>query len=227
MEHRTGYTEMFFLFFAGSILGFLLEGIWRVIRTGSWENHSATVYGPFCIVYGAGAAALYWISSRTDGMPVWKEFLIYAAVGALTEYLGSFLQEYVFGSVSWDYGGRFLNINGRICFSMTMMWGMLGLVFSRLCVPAVDRIFDMTADWPIKGLCVILSVLMGSDLLISAGALFRWRERQYDIPPKNVIGAELDEHYDDERMEEIYNNMVFVDTPHGQPAEGSGITAGR
>ena len=30
MENKANYPEMFFLFFAGSVLGFLLEGIWRV-----------------------------------------------------------------------------------------------------------------------------------------------------------------------------------------------------
>ena len=45
MENKANYPEMFFLFFAGSVLGFLLEGIWRVIRTGAWENHAATVWG--------------------------------------------------------------------------------------------------------------------------------------------------------------------------------------
>ncbi len=56
------YPEFLFIFIIGSMAGFLLEGIWCVIRTGMWENHSATLYGPFCIIYGIGAAALYVIS---------------------------------------------------------------------------------------------------------------------------------------------------------------------
>ena len=113
MENKANYPEMFFLFFAGSVLGFLLEGIWRVIRTGAWENHAATVWGPFCIIYGFGAAALYWISGQASDLPIWAQFLLYALIGAAVEYLGSWGQELVFGSVSWDYSDRLLNINGR------------------------------------------------------------------------------------------------------------------
>ena len=211
MENKANYPEMFFLFFAGSVLGFLLEGIWRVIRTGAWENHAATVWGPFCIIYGFGAAALYWISGQASDLPIWAQFLLYALIGAAVEYLGSWGQELVFGSVSWDYSDRLLNINGRICLSMTLMWGLLGVAFSLLCVPVVNRLFDLTEDWPVKGLCVMLSILMSVDLLVSAGALVRWRDRQYDLPAITPIGEQLDEHFDDERMEEIYNNMVFSD----------------
>ena len=120
-------------------------------------------------------------------------------------------EELVFGSVSWDYSDRLLNINGRICLSMTLMWGLLGVAFSLLCAPAADRLFDLAGDWPVKGLCVMLSILMSVDLLVSAGALVRWRDRQYDLPAITPIGEQLDEHFDDERMEKIYNNMVFVE----------------
>ena len=85
MNNKASYPELFFLFFTGSILGFILEGIWRVIRTGTWENHSATVYGPFCIIYGFGAAALYWITGNVSGMPLWQQFIRFAAVGAAVE----------------------------------------------------------------------------------------------------------------------------------------------
>ena len=122
-----------------------------MIRTGAWENHAATVWGPFCIIYGFGAAALYWISGQASDLPIWAQFLLYALIGAAVEYLGSWGQELVFGSVSWDYSDRLLNINGRICL------------------------------------------------------------RQYDLPAITPIGEQLDEHFDDERMEEIYNNMVFVE----------------
>ena len=211
MNNKVSYPELFFLFFTGSILGFFLEGIWRVIRTGAWENHSATVYGPFCIIYGFGAAALYWITGDVNGMPLWQQFLRFAIAGAAVEYTGSFLQEHLLGSVSWDYTGRFLSLNGRVCFSMTLMWGMLGILYSRLFAPAADHFFDIAAHWPYKGICAVLSIAMAADLMLSAAALYRWRERQDDIPPQNIIEERLDEHYDDERMEEIYNNMVFQD----------------
>lgn len=208
------YPELLFIFITGSIAGFLLEGIWRVIRTGMWENHSATLYGPFCIIYGVGAAALYAISGELMDLSLWKQFLLYALTGALTEYAGSFLQEILLGSVSWDYSTRFLNLHGRICFSMTMVWGVLGLLFSRFCTPAADRFFLAAADWPVKWICIFISILMAADLIISAGALFRWYERIENIPARNQIEEHFDKRFDNEHMEKIYNNLVFIDQTH-------------
>ena len=214
MQHKMTYPEFLFIFIIGSMAGFLLEGIWCVIRTGMWENHSATLYGPFCIIYGIGAAALYVISGGLMDLPLWEQFLLYALTGALTEYASSYLQEILFGSVSWDYSNRFLNIHGRICFSMTMIWGVLGLLFARFCSPAANRFFAVAEDWPIRGICIVISVLMASDLIISAGALFRWYERIEDIPARNQIEEHFDKRFDDEHMEKIYNNLVFTDQIH-------------
>lgn len=205
------YPEFLFIFITGSIAGFLLEGIWKMIRTGAWENHSATLYGPFCIIYGVGAAALYGISGFVIDFPLWTRFLVFALTGALTEYVGSVLQEKLFGSVSWDYSDRFLNIHGRTCFSMTMIWGILGLLFSRFCFPVINRFFSAAANWPVDGICIVLSVLMSADLMISAGALFRWYKRIEGIPARNPIEERLDKHYNNERMEKIYNNLEFID----------------
>ena len=219
MNSKATYQELFFLFLTGSILGFILEGVWRVIRTGTWENHSATVYGPFCIIYGFGAAALYWVSGYVSRMPLWLRFLLFAVVGGAVEYIGSLVQEKLLGSISWDYSDRFLNIHGRICLSMTIMWGLLGTTYSLLFVPAAENFFFIASDWPTQGLCLVLSVGMAVNLLISAAAVFRWHERQQDIPAKNTVEERLDKVYGDERMERVYNNMVFVEnTPEEHKA---------
>ncbi|MBQ8345061.1 MAG: hypothetical protein IJY42_02210, partial [Clostridia bacterium] len=50
-SHRADvtYLDLFWLFLFGSVLGFLLEGVWSIFKRGQWDNHSATVWGPFCI----------------------------------------------------------------------------------------------------------------------------------------------------------------------------------
>ena len=61
-KEKVNYTSMFWLFMFGSVAGFLIEGIWCVIRSGRWENHSATLWGPFCIIYGFGAVLVYLLA---------------------------------------------------------------------------------------------------------------------------------------------------------------------
>lgn len=56
------YSTLFWLFMLGSVAGFVLEGLWCVLCKGHWEHHSATVWGPFCLIYGIGTVAVYLLS---------------------------------------------------------------------------------------------------------------------------------------------------------------------
>ena len=97
-----GYEELFWVFFVGSILGFIVEGIWHILLTGEWVDHSATVIGPFCIVYGVGAVAAFAVAKIVPRHRVGLQFLAFAVTGGAVEYFTSLFQERTFGSVSWD-----------------------------------------------------------------------------------------------------------------------------
>lgn len=203
------YSALFWLFLGGSVSGFLLEGLWSWIRLGYWEDHSATVWGPFCIIYGFGAVIMYSAYVALQGQLLRVQFFAYAMLGSALEFAGSWLQERVFGSVSWDYSGHFLNIGGRISLQMTLIWGVLGVLFARFVFPHLAQVFVYAKRMPMRILCVFLSVFMALNLIVTAAAIFRWRERQEALPPSNVAEAFLDTAFDDRRMESVFNNMSF------------------
>lgn len=209
-QSQVSYCSLCWLFMIGSVVGFVIEGLWCVINQGVWENHSATVWGPFCIIYGIGATVVYLISTILKEKNAWVQFLLFSLSGTIVEYVGSLFQELVFGSRSWDYSDYFLNLNGRICLQMTIAWGILGVVFVRFLYPVLARLFDKMKGrfWNI--VCVIASVLMLINLLLSAAAVMRWNARLvYDQPATNVFERYLDSVYGNDRMEEIYSNMEF------------------
>ena len=123
---KADYATLFWLFMFGSVAGFVLEGLWCVITDGHWESHTATVWGPFCIIYGIGAVAVCLLSGllREKSLPV--QFAAFSASGAAVEFFGSLFQELCFGSVSWDYSGHLLNLGGRVSLKMALMWGRAG-----------------------------------------------------------------------------------------------------
>lgn len=91
------YSTLFWLFFFGSVTGFVLEGIWRIILLGHWENHAATVWGPFCLVYGVGAVVIYVVTYAIAEKSFFVQFLVFAAAGSAVEYVASYLQELIVG----------------------------------------------------------------------------------------------------------------------------------
>ena len=203
------YHILLALFLIGSVLGFIMEGCWSAYRVGHWVNHSATVWGPFCTVYGCGAVAMYLLACWLEKKPIWQQALAFSVAGGLVEYLSSLLQELVFGSTSWNYSKHFLNIGGRVSLKMTLVWGLLGLVFLRLLYPLLCRLGTKLHGKRIAVISVLLTAFMAINGVVSAAAILRWQDRQTNAAPSNRIEQLLDQHYDDARMTAIYSNMKF------------------
>ena len=205
------YTDLFWIFFLGSIIGFILEGIWSILKRGQWENHSATVWGPFCLVYGIGAVVIYLLASWLDGKNVFLQYAVYAVAGSAVEYLTSLFQEIAFGSKSWDYTHHTVNLGGRVSLQMTLLWGILGLAFIYFAYHPLKNLFAKYDGKTNRILVSILTIFMVANLAVSALAVRRWAERRSGIAPRTQIGVILDERFDDDRMKKIYSNMEFIE----------------
>lgn len=203
------YSDLFWLFMLGSLLGFVLEGFWRVFRVGHWENHSAVVWGPFCIIYGLGGAAIYVLSALLKKRNIILQFIAFCVAGGAVEYFCALFQELAFGSKSWDYTGGLLNIGGKVDLPMTLIWGVLGIVFVRLFYPLLMKLFKKMRGKVWNIICIILSVFMAVNMLVSALAVYRWSRRIKGEESKNRFDEFFDEHFDNEHMRKIYNNMIF------------------
>ncbi len=203
------YEELFWVFFFGSILGFVIEGLWHIALTGEWVDHSATVVGPFCTVYGVGAVAVFTVARFLPRRSLVLQFLVFAVTGGAVEYFTSLFQETTFGSVSWDYSSHTLNIGGRVSAQMMILWGTLGMVFVGLIYPTLKKLLRRmhTQRWHV--FCVACSAFMAFNLILSASAIFRWKERTESLPPSSRWESYLDDTYPDSVMEHVYCDMHF------------------
>lgn len=210
-EYNVSYATMFWLFLIGSVLGFILEGIWHIIKAGTWESHSATVWGPFCIIYGIAAMVLYVGAIFLKNKNVISQFAVCAFTGSFIEYFSSLFQEICFGSVSWNYSKQMFNIGGRVSLRMTLLWGLLGVTFVKLVFPLFVKFFAKMQGrvWDVS--CACLSVFMVANLLVTSAAVSRWGKRleKPDVMPANSVESFLDERFGNERMESTFPNMVF------------------
>lgn len=217
LKKRTGwgfpkisYASLFWLFLFGSVAGFVLEGLWCILKKGYWESHPATVWGPFCIIYGIGAVAVYLLSIPLTGRGLPVQFLAFSAAGAAVEYLASLFQELCFGSVSWNYSKHFLNLGGWVSLKMSLMWGVLGIAFVWLVFPLLTRLFAKMQGKGWRIASVVLTVFMAVDLAVTAAAVARWRDRITDgIPSDSKVVQFLDTAHDDETMARLFPNMKF------------------
>lgn len=182
-----------------------------VLCKGHWEHHSATVWGPFCLIYGIGAVAVYLLSVVLKSKNLLVQFGVFTVYGAAVEYFGSLFQELCFGSVSWDYSEHMLNLGGRVSLKMAFMWGVLGIVFMRFAFPWISRLLEKMKGTGWRIACVAMTVFMAVNLLVTSAAITRWKTRAAGEPANNPVAQWLDNTYGDETMTRLFPNMQFTE----------------
>ena len=199
----------FWILVIGSVFGFFAEMLYALVYTRTFEIRKGLIYGPFIQVYGMGALAYYFLM-KTDQDPK-RIFFKGMLLGGALEYLCSFFQELFFGSVSWDYSGLLLNLNGRTCIQYCFYWGIIGVFFLKTVYPVflkIDKFLD------VKGIIIVSYIFMVFiifDVVISCMATVRQNQRAEGIPPANRVDYFLDRVYPDERLDKIFNNRQQIE----------------
>lgn len=199
------WKKIFWVFMFGCVFGCVMEMVLTFFQThGEIVSRKGVIYGPFNPVYGFGAAILTICLAKRKNVIV--IFLLSALLGGSFEFLCSYLQEKLFGTISWDYSNEPFNIQGRTSLRFMCYWGLLGAFYIKVVYPPLSKLIEKI---PIKQgniITWIMLIFMIIDCIISIAASFRQEERKEGIPPENVIAKIIDKVYPDSRMDEIYEN---------------------
>lgn len=204
-----GIYKLLLVCFIGSFAGVLVELAWCLIRNGYLESRSGLVYGPFNLLYGAGAVVLTVCLYRFRNRSGWISFLGGMLVGTVVEYLCSWGQEILFGSRSWDYSAMPFNLNGRVCLLYSVFWGVLGVLWIKDLYPRMAQGILKLPNRLGKILTVAATVFLIFNSVVSLAAVHRWSERLQGLEPSSSVETLLDARFPNERMESIYANMDF------------------
>lgn len=205
------FYKLFWIFFIGCFLGVVIETVWCLVKRGHYESRVGLIYGPFNLVYGFGALAmavgLHWLRKKRK----LYIFLGGFVTGSVVEYVCSFVQEKMFGSVSWDYSALPFNLSGRINLLYSVFWGLLAILWIKILYPLLSLLIMKIPDRVGKILTYALLVFLIFDTLMSALAVIRWQARISGRAggATSVIWKFFDEHYPNKKMKRIYPNMKF------------------
>ena len=203
-------TKIFFIFMIGSVIGYVVEMIVAFVQEGHFESRQGVLYGPFTPVYGIGILVFYMYFNRIKTREKKKIFLLAMLLGGITEYLCSFLQEKIFGTISWDYSNWILNINGRTTLIHCTYWGIAGILYISYIEPILPKLEALTRKNGTKILAGGMAILMFFNITISSLAAIRQKYRNENIEPQNKLEEFLDEKYPDEYMDKVFANKKQV-----------------
>lgn len=199
--------KIIWVFFISALGGDLIETVYVKLTADIWMSRSSVLYGTFSIVWGVGAALLtvllHGFSDKEDRYIFTGGFLL----GGTYEYLCSVFTEVFFGTVFWDYSDMPFNIGGRTNLLFCIFWGILALVWVKICYPPISRWIEKIPPVTGKILTWVCVVLMLCDILISAMAMIRYVERKEGIPAANQVERFVDSQYPDEMIEWVWPNL--------------------
>ena len=224
-----------------SVVGYIIETIFGIITKGVWESRQSFLYGPFCAIYGLGAAIMI-IFLHKYSKNYTRLFIGGFIVGSIVEYLVSWIGEILLGVKWWDYSDMPLNINGRICVYFSIFWGFLALYLIASFNPRIDRLINcIKSKLSVKALEVLattVTILLLVDCIATGIALSFFLVRMvhnYDlnVPDKEIIMQKYDDIYNDKKLsnfiykywgdkkmlktfpnlkvQDSYGNMVYMD----------------
>ena len=186
--------EILAYFIIYSIAGYFIETGFALIKYGVLESRQSFLYGPFCSIYGLGAVVMViflqyfkrnWATLFAGG------FLI----GSVTEYLVSLIGEWILNVKWWDYSNMPFNLNGRICFSYSMFWGVLAIFLMRVIHPRVRNLMayllKKSSAHSIKTAIAVITIFMLADCIISGYAINLFTIRMVAENNLNVENKEI------------------------------------
>ncbi len=209
-QEKLTFVNLVIIFLIACLTGYGVEELWCFIKNGYFESRQSLIYGPLSVLYGIGAVLLTLSLYKIKNSKWYVVYGVSFVVCTIAEYIASLGQEICFGSVAWDYSNLPLNINGRVCLLYSLFWGALGLVWIKVVYPALNKFISKLPVKFNRVLAAAFTIFFVFDCVISASAAFRMDQRAKGIPPENSIEVFLDNHYDDERMHNIYANSKDV-----------------
>ena len=198
--------NLFWIFVIASMIGWIIEGLWSFFKKGMLINHSAVVIGPFNMAYGFSACffSLFLYKFRNDNN--WKIFLVGFLAGSIAEYIMSLGMELILGFTAWDYSHKFLNINGRICFTYSLFWGLLSVIWIKYIYPRLEGFLQkINNKWGYYMTLILIIFLIG-DVFLTALAVKRAKNKELGLEPKYKYEEILDKTFNKNYLQNMYNN---------------------
>ena len=127
--------------------------------------------GPYCPIYGYCSIAMILLLNNVKSNILL--FLLCIIVCSIGEYATSYIMEKMFHARWWDYTKHKFNLNGRICLSNCLAFGILGFLLIKFINPFFFEIYSSLTIKTINILFYTLITIFIIDSIISFNTIFK------------------------------------------------------
>ncbi|HPF83536.1 MAG TPA: putative ABC transporter permease [Bacilli bacterium] len=177
------------IFFIVSIIGWLMETLLNYIETKKIVDRGFLL-GPYCPIYGTGVLIIILFLSKYENDLI-VLYIMSTLMCSVLEYVTSYAMEKMFNARWWDYSQIKYNLNGRICLTNSLLFGLGGLLVVIFIAPFLVHMINYI---PVKTQNIVANILLIIyliDNIISFGVVLRFRKLNYKFKEKKDNTEEI------------------------------------
>lgn len=156
---------LFLLFMIYSFIGWMIEMLVVAMEKGSFTSRGFLI-GPYLPIFGIGAVLITLLLSEYSN-DIFVLFIMSCFLGAALEYFVSYILEKIFNTRWWNYEKDKFNLNGRICLSTTIGFGILGVMLIEFFNPIILSMLNNLSPLMLNIITLILALIFIADILVS------------------------------------------------------------
>lgn len=194
--------ELFLLYIAYSTLGWCGEMLYCSIPKGHICEKRGFLNGFLCPIYGHGALLVLYLLHGGFQNPV-LTFIFGAIVTSILEYFTSWIMEKLFHMRWWDYSHCKYQLNGRICLTNCIFFGLGCVLLCHVVNPPVLRwLMGIGPEYTVPVASFIFGLYI-MDNVLSIRSAFQLSHR---LDKLQKIQQEVRQHLDEKAQ--LYGNRV-------------------
>lgn len=222
------FFNLFWVFVVCCFLGLIIETIYHmvVVEPGVYQDRAGLLFGPFSPIYGFGALLMTVALNRFYKANPITIFVVSAIIGGLFEAATAWFMQVGFGATAWDYSGSTIFglfpdpiaviFGGRTSTLFMCMWGALGFVWIKLCLPRLLKLINLI-PWKLRySLTTLCALLMLVNGIMTLQALDCWYERLSGTAGDTPVEEFYARNFDNDYMQHRFQSMEITPEDSGR-----------
>jgi uncharacterized membrane protein len=188
------FNTWVFFFYVYCFLGWVWETCYVSVKKGQWVNRGF-LRGPFLPIYGSGAIVvlIFTLPFRMDAGLV---FVVGMVSATILEYCTGVAMERMFHVRYWDYSNQKLNVNGHICLTSSIAWGVFSVILTLYGHTLVEKLVVFMNINLIEFIVFAITVYFSIDVYESVREAINLREVLVNLENSNEDVKRLQRHFD-------------------------------
>lgn len=179
------FCYLFLMFLIYSIIGYIVEIIFCTIVSKKLVFNRGFLIGPYLPIYGLSSVLMYTLLIKYESDPI-ALFVMSCILCSIMEFFTSLILEKIFKVRWWDYSHMKFNLDGRICLSNSILFGIGGLAIVYVINPVIMGLLDKLPSLILIIISLILLTIFISDLITSVVVLVKIKTSSIKFSQKDV-----------------------------------------